>query len=94
MLKPNKILAKQARKKGDKKSEKSLMEQKKEAEKITSEKVGSEMESELQRLEKKIKIWKEKGVEKENIQRFAGRVMKLIKELNIIVALIDCIKPL
>ena len=86
ILKPKKVLAKQAKKKGDKKSEKSLMDQMKEAEKITSAKVGPEMETELQRLEKKIAAWSKKGVEKDALQRFAGRVMKLIKELGIIVA--------
>lgn len=86
VLKPKKELAKLAKKKGDKNSEKSLMEKMKKAEKVTSAKVGPEMEKELKRLEKKMAEWKEKGVETEALQRFVGRVMKQAKGLNVIVA--------
>ena len=85
-MKPKKALAKLARKKGDKKSDKSMQEHIKMAEKIVSEKVGDEMEKELVRIEKKMKNWKKKEVEVEAMQRFVGRMMRFSKDLNIIVA--------
>ena len=85
-MKPKKALAKLARKKGDKKSERSILEHVKEAEKVVSEKVGNKIEKELVRIESRMTEWVEKGVELEAVQRFVGRIMKKTKELNIFVS--------
>ena len=84
-LKPNQLLAKKAAKKNDKKSKRSILEHVEIAQQVTSEKVGSEMEKELQRLEKKIAVWKEKDVEIHSVQRFVARIMKKVTSLNIVV---------
>ena len=86
VLKPKKALAKLAKKKGDKKSEKSILKHVKEAEKVTSEKVGPEMEKELVRIEKNMTKWQKKGVEKEALQRFIGRIMRYSKQSDIFVS--------
>ena len=86
VLKPKKALAKLARKKNDKKSKRSILEHVEKAKKVTSEVVGSDIEKELVRLEKKMAIWKKKKVEPQAMQRFVGRVMFSAKSLNIIVA--------
>ena len=85
-MKPKKVLAKLARKKGDKKSERSILEHVKKAEEVVSEKVGMKMEKELQRIESRITEWVEKGVELEAVQRFVARIMKKVKDLNVYVA--------
>ena len=85
-MKPKKALAKFAKKKGDKKSDKSMQKHIEMAEKIFSEKVGWEMEKELVRIEKKMETWKKKQVEVDAKQRFVGRIMRKAKELDIIVA--------
>ena len=58
LTKPKKALAKLARKKNDKKSDRSIREHVKMAEKVESEKVGPNMERELVRIEKKLDDWK------------------------------------
>ena len=75
-----------AKKKGDKKSEKSIIQHVEKAKKVTSAVVGSEIEKELVRIEKKMAIWKKKKVEPEAMQRFVGRIMFGAKSLNIIVS--------
>lgn len=84
--KPAKKLAKQAKKKGDKKSKRSILEHIKEAQKITSDAVGPEMEKELCRLEAKMENWDKKEVERSSLQRFAARILAFIKERGIICA--------
>ena len=82
--KPAKKLAKQAKKKGDRKSNRSIMEHIKEAQKVTSDAVGPEMEKELRRIESKMLAWEKKEVETEALQRFAARILAFIKEQGII----------
>ena len=82
--KPAKKLAKQAKKKGDRKSNRSIMEHIKEAQKVTSDAVGPEMEKELGRIEAKMLAWEKKDVEKESLQRFAARILAFIKEQGIV----------
>ena len=79
-----KQLAKQAKKKGDKKSKRSILEHVKEAQKVTSDVVGEEIEVELSRIEAKLAEWKKKKVEPFAMQRFAARVLAGLKELKII----------
>lgn len=84
--KPSKVLAKNAKKKNDKKCRRSILKHVKEAQKITSEKVGPKMEKECQRVEKNLDSWKKDGVEVDALQRYVGRIMKKVKELNVIVS--------
>ena len=77
-------MAKKAAKKGDCKSEKTILELAEEAMKIESEKVGKEMEKELSRFRKLFAKWKENDVEEDNIQLFAAGILKELKELNIL----------
>ena len=84
--KPSKVLAKNAKKKNDKKCRRSILKHVKEAQKITSEKVGQKMEKECQRVEKNLDSWKKDGVEVDALQRYVGRIMKKVKELNVIVS--------
>ena len=86
MMKPKKALAKLARKRNDKKSDKSMQEHIEMAQQVVSEKVGMAMEKEVKSIEKKLEDWKRKKVEIEAIQRFVGRIMRKVKDLNIIVS--------
>ena len=81
-----KKLAKQAKKKGDRKSGRSILKHVKEARKVTSDAVGEEMEKELTRMEKLMKEWEKKKVEPYALQRFAARVLAFVKEQGIICA--------
>ena len=81
---PAKKLAKQARKKGDKKSSRSILEHIQEAQKITSDAVGPEMEKELSRIESKLTAWDKKEVEPWALQRFVARILAFIKERGIV----------
>ena len=81
---PQKKLAKKAAKKGDRKSEKSILELANEAMRIESEKVGQEMETELIRLDGLLEDWKNKDVEEENVQRFAAKFLNKLKKFDIL----------
>ena len=83
-VKPSKILAKTAKKKNDKKCKRSILKHVKEAQKVASEKCP-DMEKECKRVEKNLDSWKGKGVEVDALQRYVGRIMKKVKELNVIV---------
>ena len=83
-VKPSKILAKTAKKKNDKKCKRSILKHVKEAQKVVSENCP-DMEKECKKVEKNLDSWKEKGVETEALQRYVGRIMKKVKELNVIV---------
>ena len=85
-VKPSKMLAKNARKKNDKKCQRSILKHVEEARKVTSKKFGSQVEKELQRIEKLIETWKKGGLELDAIQRFVGRILKFVKDLDVIVA--------
>ena len=82
--KPAKELAKLARKKNDKKSKRSILKHVKEAEKVTSDAVGSEMDEELVRIEGKIDDWMARNVEQHAMQRFAARFLKFIKKTGVV----------
>ena len=62
------------------------MELANEALKIDSEKVGQEMENQLSHLEDLFAKWKNQDVEEENLQRFAARILKALKTLDILCA--------
>ena len=81
---PAKKLAKNARKKNDKKSKRSILEHIEEAQKIHSDVIGPEMDRELERVEKKLATWKSKDVEMHSLQRFVARILKKIKDLGIV----------
>ena len=83
---PHKKLAKKAAKKGDCKSEKTILELAEQAMRIESEAVGKEMEKELIRIGKLFAKWKENDVEEENIQLFAAKVLNELKKLDILCA--------
>ena len=83
---PQKKLAKKAAKKGDRKSDKTIMELANEAMKIHSEKVGQEMEKQLSTLENLFAKWKEEDVDEGDLQRFAARILKALKTLDILCA--------
>lgn len=83
---PAKKLAKQARKKGDKKSSRSILKHVEEARKVDSEAIGDEMEKELSRMEKLMLEWEKKKVEPYALQRFAARILAFVKEQGIICA--------
>ena len=77
-------MARNARKKNDKKSKKSILKHVKEAEKVSSEAIGKEMDDELERIEKKMEVWQKKNVEPHSMQRFAARILKFIKRTGVI----------
>ena len=83
---PQKKLAKNAAKKGDCKSEKTILELAEEAMRIESEAVGKEMEENLVKFQQLLIKWKENDVEEENIQRFAARFLGQLKTLDILCA--------
>ena len=84
--KPHKALAKKAAKRGDRKSDKSMQQQAEKAVVIDSEKLGDEMESELTRFGTVVEEWQRKGVEEENIQRFAARTLIQLQKLDVFCA--------
>lgn len=84
--KPQKALAKKAAKRGDRKSEKSMQKHAEKAAVIDSEKFGDEMETELTRFGTVVEEWKKKGVEEENIQRFAARTLIQLQKLDVFCA--------
>ena len=79
-------MAKKAAKKGDCKSEKTILELAEEAMRIESEVVGDEMEKELIRIGHLLSKWKEYDVEEDNIQRFAAKFLNQLKKLDILCA--------
>ena len=84
--KPQKKLAKKAAKKGDRKSDKSAVEMANEALKIKSDAVGDEMEKMIVKVGNLMREWQSKGVEEENLQRFAARFLAQLKSANILCA--------
>ena len=84
--KPQKKLARKAAKKGAQCSDRSAIRRAEKALKIESEVVGTEMELLLTHAENEMKKWKSKGVEEENLQRFAARFLAGLKQMNILCA--------
>ena len=80
------MLAKKAAKKGVIKTKNEILEHVKKAEKIESGNVSEVMEKCLKAIENEIEEWHLNGVEDFEIQRFVARILKKLKDLNVLVS--------
>ena len=83
---PKKKLAKKAAKKGVEKSKNEILEHIQKAEKIDSKNVGEDMDKCVKAIEGAIEEWHIQGVEDFALQRFSARILRKLKDLNVLVA--------